>query len=83
MAYIFGIIGWTGAILFISAYFLLSINKLRANGILYQLLNVLGAICLIINSYALNDDPNFILNFVWMCIGLFAILQIVKAKKAN
>jgi len=77
---IFEIIGWLGAVLFISAYLLLSINKLKANKIPYQLMNVLGALCLVLNSYKIDDDPNFILNFVWMCIGLIAILSIIRSK---
>ncbi|MDN5204931.1 hypothetical protein QQ008_26310 [Fulvivirgaceae bacterium BMA10] len=77
------IIGWTGAIFFISAYFLLSIKKLKADKIPYQLMNVIGGLCLVINSYHLNDNPTLITNFVWMCIGLFAIIGIVRKAKLN
>ncbi|WP_446497229.1 CBU_0592 family membrane protein [Hwangdonia seohaensis] len=77
---IFEIIGWFGALLFIFAYLLLSFNKIKADKTPYQLMNVLGAICLMINSYKIDDDPNFILNFVWMCIGVIAIMSIIRAK---
>ncbi len=75
-------IGWLGAVLFIVAYFLLSVKVIKADKIPYQLMNVLGAICLVINSIDLNDHPNFITNLVWMFIGLYAIADIVRKKKA-
>ena len=75
----FVIIGWIGAFLFIIAYLLLSLGKLKADGIIYHLMNVLGAICLIINALALEDEPGFFVNFIWMLIGLFAIAGILRA----
>ena len=75
-------IGWLGAVLFIVAYFLLSIKLMKADGIPYQLMNVLGAICLIINSISLNDDPNLITNLVWMFIGIYAMFNIIRKKKS-
>lgn len=74
------IIGWIGAFLFIVAYFLLSINLLKSNGIIYHTMNVLGAICLIINALNLDDNPGFFVNLIWMFIGLFAMINIIKNK---
>lgn len=51
------IIGWTGALLFVVAYFLLSIKKLRPEGLLYQLLNIVGGVCLVVNSFHTHDYP--------------------------
>ena len=67
------IIGWTGALLFIVAYFLLSIRKLKADKLPYQLLNILGGICLVINSFHMHDYPSVFTNLVWAGIGVFAI----------
>jgi len=77
----FEIIGWIGAVLFIAAYFLLSINVLKADRIPYQLMNVLGGLSLVINSIDLEDYPNFVTNIIWMGIGLFAIFNIIKKKE--
>jgi len=77
---VFEIIGWIGAFLFITAYFLLSINVLKADKIPYQLMNVLGGLSLVINSIDLKDYPNFVTNVIWMCIGIFAIFNIFRKK---
>ena len=67
------IIGWIGALLFIVAYFLLSIKKIRPDKLPYQLLNISGGICLLINSFHTHDYPSAFTNFLWAGIGLFAI----------
>jgi len=77
---IFEAIGWLGAIFFILAYLLLSLDKLKSDGVTYQLMNVIGGFCLVINSINLNDHPNLVTNFIWMCIGLFAIFKIASKK---
>ncbi|MDY7395146.1 hypothetical protein UMM65_07820 [Aureibaculum sp. 2210JD6-5] len=77
---IFEIIGWIGSALFIISYFLLSIKKLKADKISYQLMNVLGGLCLVISAYSTKDRPNLFTNLVWMFIGVFAIVQIVRSR---
>jgi hypothetical protein len=67
------IIGWTGAFFYIIAYFLLSIKKLRGDQLTYQLLNISGGLCLIVNSVHQSDYPSIFTNAVWACIGFFAI----------
>ena len=66
-------IGWAGALLFIGAYLLLSIGKLRADKLPYQLLNILGGVCLVVNSVHTRDYPSVITNVIWAGIGVFAI----------
>jgi len=77
---IYEIIGWTGSALFIVSYFLLSINKLKSDSIWYQLMNVFGAICLIVSAYESQDRPNMFTNIVWMCIGIYAVYILVRRK---
>ncbi|MBX2841865.1 MAG: hypothetical protein KTR26_08835 [Flammeovirgaceae bacterium] len=78
---IFEIIGWAGAIVYIIAYLLLSINKLKSQSVIYQAMNVIGGLCLVINAIHLSDGPTFFLNFVWMLIGLFAVLNIIRNRR--
>lgn len=75
------IIGWIGAAFYISSYFLLSIGKLNAKKIPYQLMNIMGGLCLVVCSCESNDRPNLFTNLIWMCIGLYAVIMIVSRKK--
>lgn len=78
---IYEIIGWIGASSYIIAYFLLSINKLKGDSVVYQLMNVIGGLCLVISAYSTKDKPNLFTNLVWMFIGIFAIISIIKKRK--
>lgn len=76
---IFEIIGWIGSAFFIISYFLLSIDVLKANKIPYQLMNVMGGLCLVVSAYSTKDRPNLFTNLVWIGIGIFAVVQIVRS----
>ncbi len=78
---IFLFVGWVGAIAFVVAYFLLSLKALSTDSVTYHLLNVIGGICLVINSVYLNDAPNFFVNIVWMGIALYSVGRILFLKK--
>lgn len=67
------IIGWIGALLFIIAYLLLSVGKLRADRLPYQLMNIVGGLCLVVNSFDTRDYPSVLTNLIWAGIGVFAI----------
>ncbi|MEH6408389.1 MAG: hypothetical protein V7767_14020 [Leeuwenhoekiella sp.] len=71
MAYI----GWLGAIIFIVAYLLLSLEYISAKKYFYHLLNVLGAICLVINAIVIDDYPNIFVNGIWGIIALLAVYK--------
>ena len=67
------IIGWIGALLYIIAYLLVSIKKIQADQMVFQLLNISEGICLIVNSLHQSDYPSVFTNGVWAAIGVFAI----------
>ena len=71
MAYV----GWLGAVIFIVAYLLLSLEYISAKKYLYHILNALGAICLVFNALVINDYPNILANGIW---GLIALLAVYK-----
>ena len=75
------LIGWAGAVSYLVSYFLLSVNKIRHNSITYQLMNVLGGLFLVICAYDSQDKPNMFTNLVWMCIGLVALISILKKRR--
>lgn len=76
------ILGWIGTFTLISAYALLSFKKIAPNSWTYQLLNLTGAICFIINTLAHKAYAPAFLNVVWVFIGAAAIYQIIKSRNA-
>ncbi|MCX8035254.1 MAG: hypothetical protein N3A71_03165 [Candidatus Dojkabacteria bacterium] len=71
------LLGVLGAIMILGAYFLLSINYLSADNLFYQLLNILGSLVLLCYSFYKKAWANVGINFIWMIIGLFALVSII------
>jgi hypothetical protein len=71
-----GIIGWFGAVLILAAYILLSLDKLSGRSPLYQWMNVVGAVCFVVNSGYNGAIPSATLNVVWAGIGLYTLWRV-------
>jgi hypothetical protein len=67
------VMGWSGALLLLSAYALLSGGKLRAESLTYQLMNILGAAGFVVNSGWNGALPSAAMNLVWMGIGIYGL----------
>ena len=65
--------GWTGAAIYIIAYFLLAIDVLSIRKVMYHLMNAVGGSLVCVNALLIGDRPVLVLNFLWMLIALFAI----------
>lgn len=66
-------LGWAGVAFYVAGYLLLTLGWLKSHQYSFHLLNILGAIGLIISSSYHHDVPNLAVNVVWLAIGLFAI----------
>jgi hypothetical protein len=75
------IAGWAGAGLILLAYLLLSAGKLTGQSIVYQGMNVVGAVGFVINGWWHGALPSATLNVLWLMIGLFASIRIVTRRR--
>ncbi|PWK78795.1 hypothetical protein LX99_01247 [Mucilaginibacter oryzae] len=69
----FIVTGWAGVVFCTLGYLLLSLKILKAESRLFQLLNILGGLCLAATALNSNDFPNAAANFLWMFIGIYAL----------
>lgn len=69
------IIGWLGFIFCSLAYLLLNLKVLRFDNPIYQVLNVIGGIGLVISACYFEDAPNLAANGIWVLIALFGIIR--------
>lgn len=72
---VYEMIGWVGAILFILSYFLLSLGYWNANQIRYHVMNLFGAVFLVVNGIHYRDSANILVNVVWASIASVAIYR--------
>ncbi len=70
------VFGWIGMILILGAYFLVSYNFVEGEGIIYQLINLIGAGGLFYNAYFSKSKPLMALQLSWAIIAIIAIVKI-------
>ena len=68
--------GWTGALLILLAYLLLSAGRLTGQSAVYQWMNVVGAAGFVVNGWWHGAVPSAALNVLWLIIGAFALWRI-------
>ena len=67
------ILGWTGSILYLVAYTLVSAKKTEGDSILYQGMNIFAGILLVVYTLYLGAYATTGLNAVWVAIGVFTL----------
>lgn len=74
--------GWTGGLVLILAYALVSFARISARGALFQILNLGGSILLAANAAWHHALPSACVNLIWIAVGVGALARewLVKAK---
>jgi phosphatidylserine synthase len=67
------ILGWTGSILYLLAYALVSMKKAEGDSLLYQGLNIVAGVLLVVYTLALGAYATTGLNAVWVAIGFLTL----------
>lgn len=67
------IIGWTGSVLYLIAYALVSLKKTEGDSVLYQGMNIVAGIMIVIYTLSLKAYATTGLNTVWALIGVFTL----------
>ncbi len=72
--------GWIGAISLLWAYTMISLGKVNASSLKYQIANLLGSALLLVNTAFYGAYPSSMVNVLW--IGV-ATLSLVRAHRAS
>ncbi len=75
-------IGWLGVVLCTLGYLLLSVKVVTPDSLSFQLLNIVGGLCLVTTALETNDLPNAMANLLWMFIGLYALGRRLRTQNA-
>jgi len=68
--------GWLGSVAVVTAYCLISLQKLRSNSKIYQWLNLIGSVGLAVNTAYYRAFPSTVVNIVWLLIACLALIRI-------
>ena len=67
------ILGWTGSLLYLLAYALVSAKKTEGDSVVYQGMNILAGLLLVVYTLSLGAFATTGLNAVWVVIGLLTL----------
>ncbi|KZC37500.1 MULTISPECIES: CBU_0592 family membrane protein [Rhodanobacter] len=74
--------GYLGVALVLLAFFLLQERKLQGSGLVYQLMNVLGAIGVMLSlGFGNFNLAAFIMQVAWLLIGSYGIVRGIKRRR--
>ncbi|MCK2220552.1 hypothetical protein MF672_043135 [Actinomadura sp. ATCC 31491] len=83
MDFLLAAIGWAGAAVLLAAYALVSSGRITGDGLTYQLMNLFGAVGLMVNSAWSAAWPSAGLNLVWAAIGVTALVKLTRVRTAR
>ncbi|MBP7785729.1 hypothetical protein KA062_00540 [Patescibacteria group bacterium] len=71
------IVGWYGTLAILAAYALSNFNIISTQTLLYQSLNVTGALGIVLISIKRKTYQPAVLNMIWAAIGMVILLKIL------
>ena len=71
------IVGWYGAAAILGSYALVSFDIIPPSGYAYQLLNLTGAVGLMVISIKKGVRQSVVLNVVWSAVAIVALLKLL------
>jgi hypothetical protein len=74
------ILGWLGVAALLLAYALISAGKVKGDSVPYQVMNLGGSACVLLNSLSFGAYPSVGVNAVWMVIAGAALVAALRKK---
>lgn len=74
--------GYIGVLLVLLAFFLMQAHKLHGNGLTYQLMNIVGAVGVMLSLlFGGFNWSAFLMQVAWLLIGIFGIARSVQVRR--
>ncbi len=77
------IVGWIGAIALVYAYYLIQTKRVEYDESIYLWLNIIGALCLMLNTVYHHAYPSAVTNLIWFLIGAYMVIKIWSEKSEH
>ena len=83
IALLFDIVGMTGTFLVVGAFFMLQLGKATPTGLVYNMMNLSGAILLLISLCYNFNLASFVIEIFWIAASLIGLYKYLKAKQIS
>jgi len=74
------LIGYVGVLMVLIAYSFLQARKMDGNGVLYPLINLIGAILILISLMYKPNMPAIVMEAAWAVVSVVGIYIAIKAR---
>ncbi len=75
-------VGYIGVLLVLLAFLMLQAHKLNGNGLTYQLMNIFGALGVMLSLvFGSFNAPAFVMEAAWAAIGVFGVLRGLRLRR--
>jgi hypothetical protein len=78
---IFNIIGASGVVMILLAYFLMQLDKITSKTLTYSLLNLSGSCLVMVSLLHRWNLPSVIIEISWITISAFGVYKAIKNKR--
>lgn len=73
--------GFVGVLLILLAYFGLQAGRMRGDGLVYQLMNLVGALLILLSLVYDFNLSAFVMEACWVAISLYGILRARRVRR--
>ena len=80
---LFNVIGTIGVICCLAAFYLVQSERTSPQQMIYPVLNLVGAILLLISLLWSWNTPSVLIEIAWISISVYGIYRIMKERKKN
>ena len=68
-------VGYFGFLLVLITYSLNISNKIKATGLSYSLINLIGSVCLLYSLYHTPNWPSILIECAWLAVSLYGVVR--------
>ncbi len=83
MGELHNLVGFAGTAMIILAYLLLQLEKLTIQDITYSLLNLIGALAILVSLYFEPNLPSFVIELFWVMISFVGVYRFFTKKQSR
>lgn len=77
------LIGYAGVLMVLAAYTLLQARRMDGNGVWYPLINLIGAILILISLFFKPNMPAIVMEAAWVVVSIVGIAFAIRSRQRN
>jgi hypothetical protein len=77
----YDLVGFTGTLMILGAYFLLQAGRMAGDSAIYQVLNLVGAAAILVTLLGKFNVSVFVLESAWVLVSLYGLVRTQRSRR--